>query len=663
MTAAQLPPVAPEVTATLVEDLSPRLRKRLDAAVTKLAARPTHRDGDTVTVAVDDDTELRLHAPGGVVATVDAITCGCLLAPACLHRAAAACAAPAADPPSEPVPDAAPEPGSAADPTLEPTRATPRQPAPAPAAQPATTPPDSTPLTTTPHATDSTPATSAPALAPAPAPAPEEASPAQREAAAGLWSAGAAVLEAGVDGAGAVAQAALLRAAHTARLRQLPRAVSAALSVVTLLRAARAGDPSYRTADLVTALAELLGSAHRVGTATGAELAAVRGRARRPYSPDGSLRLYGLFTEPVVTGSGHGGARTWVATPDGRLCTVGDVAPGGVGRALGVADRTVRLGDTALTHRELGRAGLAVAGATVSPDGRLGAGKGVKAVTARGAAWTEPPLAALWETPPAEQAARALRSVSRYAEPDGGGSDLLFLDVELLGAVRESGGACLLARCDGGSLVRLTVADDDPALAHRDNLMLLATAPGTRLRIIGRLVPAQHPRLTLLACSHPTGEGTVDLGFDRLRRADLPDPGAPVHTAPPQPGGPGAESPLHLLERRVEQTVPAGRAALGLLGDVTAEARRLRHGGLPTAAGLLTALCASAAQRERDLFGRLLPADTDGFATHWLAAARYSAAVAESLCAAAWAPSPGTLTGSPTDAATTSRLAGTGSRR
>ncbi|MET9050857.1 hypothetical protein ABZW50_06815 [Streptomyces bacillaris] len=656
MTAAQLPPVAPEVTATLVEDLSPRLRKRLDAAVTKLAARPTHRDGDTVTVAVDDDTELCLHAPGGVVATVDAITCGCLLAPACLHRAAAACAAPAADPPSEPVPDAAAEPDPSADPTLEPTPATPRPPAPDPA-QPATTPAGSTPLTTTPHTTDPAPATSEPA------PAPEEASPAQRQAAAGLWSAGAAVLEAGVDGAGAVAQAALLRAAHTARLRQLPRAASAALSVVTLLRAARAADPSYRTADLVTALAELLGTAHRVGTATDAELAAVRGRARRPYSPDGSLRLYGLFTEPVVTESGHGGARTWVATPDGRLCTVGDVAPGGVGRALGVADRTVRLGDTALTHRELGRAGLAVAGATVSPDGRLGAGKGVKAVTARGAAWTEPPLAALWETPPAEQAARALRSVSRYAEPDGGGSDLLFLDVELLGAVRESGGACLLARCDGGVLVRLTVADDDPGLAHRDNLMLLATAPGTRLRIVGRLVPAQHPRLTLLACSHPTGEGTVDLGFDRLRRADLPDPGAPAHPAPLQPGGPGAESPLHLLERRVEQTVPAGRAALGLLGDVTAEARRLRHGGLPTAAGLLTALRASAAQRERDLFGRLLPADTDGFATHWLAAARYSAAVAESLCAAAWGPGPGTPAERPADAATASRPAGTGSSR
>lgn len=319
------------------------------------------------------------------------------------------------------------------------------------------------------------------------------ASPDQRAAADALWAAGAAVLEAGVDGAGAVTQSALLRAAHTARLRQLPRAAGAALSVVTLLRAARAGDPSYRTADLVTALAELLGTAHRVRTASGPELAAVRGRARRPYSPDGSLRLYGLFTEPVVTDSGHGGVRTWVAGSDGRLFTVGDVAPGGVGRALGVADRAVRLGDSALTHRELGRAGLAVAGATVSPDGRLGAGKGVKAVTARGAAWTEPPLAALWETPPSEQATRALRSVSRYADPDGGGSDLLFLDVELLGAVWESGGSCLLARCAGGVHVRLTVADDDPALAHRDNVALLATAPGTRLRIIGRLVPAPTP--------------------------------------------------------------------------------------------------------------------------------------------------------------------------
>ncbi|MGW0641788.1 hypothetical protein [Streptomyces badius] len=628
MNAEGLPPVAPEVTATLVEGLSPRLRKRLDAAVTKLAARPTRRDGDTTTIDVDDETGLRLHAPGGVVAKVEDITCGCLLAPACVHRAAVACAAPTADLASESAEHPAPE-------ALGPAPATDTTPV---ADTSLVTDPTPPPATRRASVTDPAPGQGlAAAHTPDAAPA-ETATPDQRAAAEALWAAGAAVLEAGVGGAGAVAQSALLRAAHTARLRHLPRAAGAALSVVTLLRAARAGDPSYRTAELVTALAELLGTARRVATASGAELAAVRGRARRPYSPDGSLRLYGLFTEPVVTDSGHGGVRTWVAAADGRLFTVGDVAPGGAGRALGVADRAVRLGDSALTHRELGRAGLAVSGATVSPDGRLGAGKSVKAVTARGAAWTEPPLAALWETPPAEQAARALRSTSRYADPDGTGSDLLFLDVELLGAVREPGGTCLLALCEGGVPVRLAAADDDPALAHRDNLSLLAAAPGTRLRIIGRLIPAAHPRLTLLACSHPTGEGTIDLGLDRLRRADLPDPSAPAHFAPSQPAGPGAPSPLYLLERRVEQTVPAGRAALGMLGDVTAETRRIRRGGFPTAAALLTSLCASAAQRDRDHFGRLLPADTDGFAAYWLAAARYSAAVSESMCVAAWNP-------------------------
>ncbi|MFJ6997677.1 hypothetical protein ACISUF_26590, partial [Streptomyces sp. NPDC003090] len=92
-----LPPVAPSVTAELVGALPPRLLKRLDAGVAKLAARPAVVDGDVVRIAIDDDTELELHAPGGVVSTADGIRCGCLLAPACLHRAAAASAAPVAE--------------------------------------------------------------------------------------------------------------------------------------------------------------------------------------------------------------------------------------------------------------------------------------------------------------------------------------------------------------------------------------------------------------------------------------------------------------------------------------------------------------------------------------------------------------------------------------
>lgn len=105
-----LPPVAPSVTAELVEALSPRLRKRLDAGVAKLTARPVVREGDTVRIAVDDDTDLELHAPGGSVTRADAIRCGCLLAPDCLHRAAAASAAPVADDAPDALPAPAPRP-------------------------------------------------------------------------------------------------------------------------------------------------------------------------------------------------------------------------------------------------------------------------------------------------------------------------------------------------------------------------------------------------------------------------------------------------------------------------------------------------------------------------------------------------------------------------
>ncbi|MFI6357209.1 hypothetical protein ACIBJF_32205 [Streptomyces sp. NPDC050743] len=572
-TRQELPPVAASVTAGLVAALSPRLRKRLDAGIAKLADRPAVRDGDTVRISLDDDTDLELHAPDGTVTGADAIRCGCLLAPDCLHRAAAASAAPVA---SETKPEA--DEGSSQESTA---------------------------------AADEVPAE------------PETADAGQVAAAFALHAAAAAVLEAGAGGAGAVLQAELLRAAHTARLAGLHRAAASAVSVVTALRAARAADPAYRLADLVGGLRDVLSVAHRVPHATGAELAALRGTARQPYRPDGSLRLYGLFSEPVLTASGYAGAVTWTADAQGRLYQVSDVAPGGAGRAVGSADRAVRLGDTALTHRELSRAGLAVSGATVSPTGRLGAGAGVRAVGASGAGWREEPLDRLWAVPVAEQLARAL----------SGGHDLLFLEVTLLGTAAEAAGDCLLAG-SGGVVLRLTAAHDHPALPHRDNLRLLAGARGATLRVVARLTPAPHPRAQLLATEHPARSGTrIDVGLDRLQRADLPPaPASPVQAAPS-----AEEAPVHLLRRRVQQAVSGGRRVLSLAGDTAADARRLSRSGLATAGSLLEELHAAAAERSRDVFGRLLPADPGRFARAWLAAARYTEEVDRALCVAAWA--------------------------
>ncbi|MGV9404505.1 hypothetical protein [Streptomyces sp. NPDC003667] len=575
-----LPPVDPSVTAGLVAALSPRLRKRLDAGIAKLADRPVVRDKDTVRIAVDDSTAVELHAPGGTVTGADAIRCGCLLAPDCLHRAAAASAAPVA------------EPSAAAGP-----------------AEADTTAPE-TPGAEEPGDPESG--------------EPETATPEQCAAARVLHAAAAAVLEAGTDGSGAVVQAELLRAAHTARLAGLPRAAATAVSVVTALRRARSADPAYLLADLVGALRDALTAALRLPRARGRELAELRGTVRQPYRPDGSLRLYGLFTEPVLTATGYAGAVTWTADAEGRLYQVPDVAPGGAGRAAGAADRTVRVGDTALTHRELSRAGLAVSGATVSPSGRLGAGAGVRAVRASGAGWRADPLDRLWAVPAGEQAARAL----------GGGHGLLFLEVTLVGTVREASGDCLLARC-GGVLVRLTAAHDHPALPHRDNLRLLAAARRSRLRIVARLTPAPHPRALLLAAEHPTlPDSRVDLGLDRLQHADLPSGSA--SPAPPAAVPAPDEAPVHLLGRRVRQAASGGRLVLSFPGDTDGDVRRLDRAGLGTGGELLHELHAAAAQRSRDVFGRLLPADPDRFARAWLAAARYTDEVDRALCAAAW---------------------------
>ncbi|OMI90930.1 hypothetical protein BSZ07_05905 [Streptomyces sp. M1013] len=661
-----LPPVSPSVTAQLVGALTPRLRKRLDAGVAKVAGRPVVRDGDIVRIAVDDDTDLELHAPDGVVTSAEAIRCGCLLAPDCLHRAAAASAAPVAEP-TDPV---IVEPSGTEPPVTEAPFTGPAQQAPrAPDSGS-----DSESESDSPHV---------PAPVPADGPAPESVTPAQREAAAALHDAAAAVLEAGAEGAGAVLQAELLRAAHTARLAGLPRAAGRAVAVVTALRAARDHDPAHRLSDLTAALRDVLVLAHRLPVATGPELAGLRGRVRQPYTPDGSLRLYGLFAEPVLTATGYAGTVTWTADAAGRLHTVADVAPGGAERATGSADRAVRIGDTSLTPRELSRAGLAVPGATVSPAGRLGAGAGVRAVRAPGVSWHAEPLDRLWAVPVAEQISRALASdldvakaydtggtkdpngrnggAGRHSRDSGGdrdardGRDLLFLDVTLIGTVREAAGECLLADCDGLTL-RLAAAHDDPALPHRENLRLLAllaSGRGARLRVVARLTPAPLPRALLLAASRPTDPAAhVDLGLDRLRRADLP--AAPTQDAPGTAASSGPaphvrpatvadEAPVHLLRRRVHQAVSGGRRVLAFPGSREAEAARLRRYGLGTAGELLTALHATAAERARDPFGRLLPADTGRFAAAWLGAAVYAEEVDRALCAAAWGVDPPAL--------------------
>ncbi|MFF2750427.1 hypothetical protein ACFVVA_33430 [Kitasatospora sp. NPDC058048] len=642
------PGVRPEVVAEVVAGLSARLQKRLDGAAAKLAERPVAREGDEWRVEVDEETLLVLHAPGGVVVVEADVRCGCLLAPACVHRAAAVTLCPLAE--AEPEPQVEPEP----------------EPEPEVEAGPA---PEGGTGSAAAAGREGAPETpGAPTGQPAPAPL----TTAELAAVRHLHAAAAAVLAAGVSGAGAVSQAELLRAAHRARLAGLHRPASAAVTVATRVRAARSGAPDHRLVDLVAGLRELLGlttalaagAAPVAGVAPVADVAPIaelRGTARQAYREEGGLRLYGLFAEPVLTAT-HAGAVSWAVDANGRLSTIAEVMPhddvsAAAPQAVGAGNRTVRLGDAALSHRELSRAGLAVQGATRSSGGRLGAGASVRAVRAAGAAWTAEPAARLWSEPAPAQVARALAAQERPYESRPAGSDLLFLDVTLLGTAPTGPGGTpqLLARCtaggpggSGGPVIVLRPAHEHPDLPFRANLALLATAPGLRLRVIGRLERADRPELRLLAIGTPPGTpdrlalpaaraGRVNLGLERLQTADLAGPGpvggpADGPTAP-APYGP----PVHVLGRRVEQTVTTGRHALAP-SEASAAADRalLRAAGLATAAELLDALRATAANRQRDVFGRIVTDDHEAFAAAWLAAASYTEELATALCAAAW---------------------------
>ncbi|MGW6531681.1 hypothetical protein [Streptomyces venezuelae] len=164
-----LPPVAPEVAATALDPLPPRLRKRVDGAVAKAAAWPVdateNGDGTVIraVVRVDDETAVTLAAPHGAVTAADNVTCTCLLAPACLHRAAVLLRAPLAEEPPEPA-DADTAPPHPTTPSEPP----PTPPAPEPSNAPRAPEPPHAPGTPKPPTASPDPAPPHPTLTPEP---------------------------------------------------------------------------------------------------------------------------------------------------------------------------------------------------------------------------------------------------------------------------------------------------------------------------------------------------------------------------------------------------------------------------------------------------------------------------------------------------------------
>lgn len=597
-----LPPVTAEVAAAALELLPTRLRKRADAAAAKAANWPVTSTDATVVVRVDDATTVTLTTTAGVVAAAEDAVCSCLLAPACLHRAAVLTLAPLAEETERPETTTAPSSGEAP-------------------ARVGTSEESSAPdLTRVEKVTPE--ATADPAGARA-----LHLTPPQSSAVRALRSAATAVLSAGVTGSGAVHRTSLLHAAHSARVAGLHRAAAAAVRVARRLIEAGTGDPAFRLPELAAELAELLSV---VGGLSHAPDPALIGTARRGYAANGSLRLHGLFTEPVVTASGYAGAVAYALAQDGRLRSLSDVAPGDADRVRQAAGSAVP-GGGALTLRELGDHGGAIlTDPTVSPDGRIGGGGTVRSVRASGARWHEEPLDALWRRAPADHVAAALKWSAEAVEERAAGGDLLFLTGTITG-----GGFAV----HDGPTVRLLAPDERPELAYAENLRLLANAHGLCLRVVARLAPDRPSGILALAAAWQGEDGETvrtDLGLRRLNRTHLPTTATAV-TPPTSAPAPAIPTELDLLRRAVDRAVAGGRAvtAAGADGGLP---RRLGAVGLATGAECARALTDAAADRRHDALGRLRPADPDAYARAWLASATYASAATASLLTAAWMP-------------------------
>jgi hypothetical protein len=369
-----VPPIAPHVLAEVLDELPPRLRRRLDAAVPGAADWPVESTTDGVRAELGEDTVLTWVLRDGVLATPADLTCSCLLAPKCLHRAIAVAAA---DVTAAAAPDA-PEPTST-------------------------------------EVVDSAPVT-----------------PAELAAAGALTSAAGRILDAGATGAGTVVRAELLRAVHAARIAGLHRPAAIGLRIASALADRAAGREV-----LAGELTDLLLTCHDLTEGIG-DPAPLRGVARREYRPVGAKRLYGLCTETVLTGDGYAGVVSHVVDADGELWNIPAVTPGGAELITQAANGPVAVGESGLTHGALARGGLLLASGTASPDHRLGAGTSVRAVAASGAGWTDEPLARLWRTPLADQVARAFAAADLPDGFRPSGAGLVFLTGTIVGGAEST---------------------------------------------------------------------------------------------------------------------------------------------------------------------------------------------------------------------------------
>ena len=577
---SERPRINPNVLASIAESAPDRLRRKLDKEPTVANDWAWLLEGMTWTVDAGKET-VRLEITENLVASVEQVACSCLLSPRCFHVLSVLSVLELADAEALEMP-VVQEPAEDEDEKI-----------------------------------------------------PAELSEDQKAAARAMWNAAAGILATGARAAGTLLQSQLLRAIHECRSVGLHRLGAAGVRVMQNIRWLREEHDAFQSEELFADFTELLKVAWTLSRGDVTPTQEWLGVARRKFEPAGSLRLTGLFTEPILTRSGYSGVATYLLADDDTIFSFSNVRPGSFERIAEAYQTGADLGGLSIPHQTLNRQGLLVQKATRSSDGRLGNSKDCRAVTTDSSGWQSEAAARRFSRPLSEQVSRAFPFDVLPSTEQPGGWDLLFLEGTILGSDGEN---VFLGLTEDQGVIRLKIANDHPQVPFRENLELLARVPGLQGRLIARMLLSSPGDALALAfapmrvedsprtCQFPDEwHGHANLGIDKLERRFFSSAERMPHLIA-SPHGEGAPADgLDFLRRRLQSVALGGRHALptGRVKSAISEARTLDTSLLPAAAALVKGLAKCAIESRTDLLGVRFPPDPTHLAERWLAGAVY----------------------------------------
>jgi hypothetical protein len=572
--------------AETLELLPARLRRKLDAEPELAVSWPVQAESTTGHLVIDagDDVVLTIRAPGNVVRELSALTCSCLLAPGCLHRGAVALVLVIA----EPVEGVVSKDEDATEAvTVRPTTTV-----------------------------------------------------AQIAAAQAVWDSAAPIVTQGITMSGALRVASLLRAANLCRNEGMHVLARSTLRMVEHVKRRGVNDHAFALGDATDDLRAVLEESWLVRTnqSTNEET----GSGRRQYASGGGMRLLALACEPVIATSGYAGVLTYLVDADRNTFHLSEVMPGGASQVRAKYATAVRVGETTITHETLSRRGLVISGATVAPDGRLGAGQNVKAAPIATSA------GGVDEVAQSVRAPEALRheAISALSNPDR--ASVFPVRVSIVGAEHNALRCVVVDANDpeqGGFDVRIVAAGTHPSLPGLSNLRLLARGVGHEFIMVCSVVSDDERTLKVLSFSAvnkndvafpDAWQGRCNIGIDRLEPSMLRFEGTAVDQQQIAPQV--THRPYDDARRVLERLTAVGTVAMqnAQAQDLQRCAALLVKSGLHHGSRHFTQLLNLSTADSREVDGRLRPAPIDQSASAWLACATWERELRRTLAISAW---------------------------